>query len=218
MVILAVLLIILNLLGWLIFLKNFKRLFTTDNVINNAKSEINRIVIDLNGNTERNINLIDDRINRLRTIVAEAEKKIKLLEESEKRSVLAKDLRARVGGVSHEMPERLPVRTPADAYLKNSMPQTAESAASGSMTTVPPTQMAPSSSEKAALSEPFIQGDAAVPVPSVSVVPLKKTVKKDMKESIVSLFDMGFMIDEIAAKLGCSTTEVQFVLTIESRM
>ena len=217
MVILAVLLIILNLLSWLIFLKNFKRLFTTDNVINNAKSEINRIVIDLNGNTERNINLIDDRINRLRTIVAEAEKKIKLLEESEKRSVLAKDLRARVGGVSHEMPERLPVRTPADAYLKNSMPRTAESAASGSMATVPPTQMAPSS-EKAALSEPFIQGDAAVPVPSVSVVPLKKTVKKDMKESILSLFDMGFMIDEIAAKLGCSTTEVQFVLTIESRM
>ena len=217
MVILAVLLIILNLLGWLIFLKNFKRLFTTDNVINNAKSEINRIVIDLNGNTERNINLIDDRINRLRTIVAEAEKKIKLLEESEKRSVLAKDLRARVGGVSHEMPERLPVRTPADAYLKNSMPRTAESAASGSMATVPPTQMAPSS-EKAALSEPFIQGDAAVSVPSVSVVPIKKTVKKDMKESIVSLFDMGFMIDEIAAKLGCSTTEVQFVLTIESRM
>ena len=217
MVILAVLLIILNLLGWLMFLKNFKRLFTTDNVINNAKSEINRIVIDLNGNTERNINLIDDRINRLRTIVAEAEKKIKLLEESEKRSVLAKDLRARVGGVSHEMPERLPVRTPADAYLKNSMQRTAESAASGSMATVSPTQMAPSS-EKAALSELFIQGDAAVPVPSVSVVPLKKTVKKDMKESIVSLFDMGFMIDEIAAKLGCSTTEVQFVLTIESRM
>ncbi len=216
MVILAVLLIAMNLLGWLIFLKNFKRLFTTDNLINSAKSEINRIVIDLNGNTERNINLIDDRINRLRAIVAEAEKKIRLLEESEKRSVMAADLRARAGGVSapREISERFPVRTPADMYLKNSLRGTAEG---GNAAAVPPAQMAPSR-ERAVPQEPHAPQYAAAPMPAVSVAPLKKTVKKDMKESIVSLFDMGFTIDEIAAKLGCSTTEVQFVLTIESRM
>lgn len=56
--------------------------------------------------------------------------------------------------------------------------------------------------------------------PEVSVLgaSLKVRSKSDLKDSIISLFDAGFSVEEIAAKLNCSTTEVSFALSLENRI
>ncbi|MFC2602849.1 MAG: hypothetical protein ACFNX0_02925, partial [Treponema sp.] len=89
-------LIIFNILAWIVFLRNFKKLFTTEDVIEKAKSEINRIVIDLNANAERNISIIDDKINRLRALIAESDKKIKLLEDINTKTAALNDFRVKM--------------------------------------------------------------------------------------------------------------------------
>ena len=43
-------------------------------------------------------------------------------------------------------------------------------------------------------------------------VPLSKT---DLKSEMLALFDSGMSVEQIAQKLFCSTTEVQFALSVE---
>ena len=43
-------------------------------------------------------------------------------------------------------------------------------------------------------------------------VPLSKI---DLKSEMLALFDSGMSVEQIAQKLFCSTTEVQFALSVE---
>ncbi len=211
-------LVVFNILAWVVFLRNFKKLFTTEDVIGKAKSEINRIVIDLNANAERNISIIDDKINRLRALIAEAEKKIKLLDDINTKTAALNDFRVKMEKSARKniLPEKNYLKT---AELPN--PENAENLQDGVQSTL--------FDEVSSLNEQVrIQNNNSaaaysretIASPEVSVLgaSLKVRSKSDLKDSIISLFDAGFSVEEIAAKLNCSTTEVSFALSLENRI
>ncbi|MGP1457794.1 MAG: hypothetical protein ACTTKL_00560 [Treponema sp.] len=233
-------LIVLNILLWLLFLRNFKKLFTTDDVIEKAKSEINRIVIDLNANAERNISLIDDRMNRLRALVADAEKKIKLLDDTIAKNNALSGFRAKVeqSAEANAAFSNAAARYAAETYSRNAIAAQNKAASSAAVmlpqeaaareqntlfdesVSTPPenTFAAPETFSSAEGARGYSNSAAELPHISVSETPFNRPAKPDLKDSIVSLFDINYSIEEIAAKLNCSTTEVTFALSLENRI
>ena len=98
MVYLVVFLCVFNIVTWLLFLRNFKKLFTTDGIIEAAKSECNKIVTDLNRNADRNITLIDGKINNLQGLIKEADRKIRLLMDLEKQGAELSEFQSKLSG------------------------------------------------------------------------------------------------------------------------
>lgn len=70
---------------YLILKKKIASSLDPNTQIERIREEINHLIVDLNQTTDRNIALIEDRVNRLMDLLAEADKKINLLQrESEK--------------------------------------------------------------------------------------------------------------------------------------
>ena len=80
MVFLVVILCITNILLWIVFLLKFKSLFSTEDIIEKTRSELNKLVMDINNNTDRNITVYNESSKNLKKIIAEAESKVNLLE------------------------------------------------------------------------------------------------------------------------------------------
>ena len=211
-------LIIFNILAWIVFLRNFKKLFTTEDVIEKAKSEINRIVIDLNANSELNISIIDDKINRLRALIADSYKKIKLLEDINTKTAALNDFRVKM-----EKSTQKNISTEKN-YLKTvevSIHKNAEKLSNGGQTTLFDEVSSLNEQVRAQNtdSSPIYSSERLAASPSVSVLGTSlKAKSKPVKDSIISLFDAGFSVEEIAARLNCSTTEVSFALSLENRI
>lgn len=75
------------LIGLLYFLakKRINRLLGGDEALEEIKDEVNRLIVELNQTADRNIGIIEERITRLKKLVAESDRKITLLgKESEK--------------------------------------------------------------------------------------------------------------------------------------
>lgn len=87
-------------------------------LLGEVREEVNRILVELNQTTNRNITLIEDRIGRLNELLGRADKKIALLErEIEKQQMssrLYSQLSARRSGGAEEAAEPSP--EPADRH------------------------------------------------------------------------------------------------------
>lgn len=216
---------------WIVFLRNFKKLFTTEDIIESTKSEVNKILTDFNRNTERNISIYDNASARLRALNAETEKKIKLMNEMERSSIGAAGLMAKVsqsvnqtGAVNKHV---------SDAYNRNKSrnvkpkeDETVVLTLSGESAITEQKTLFDEEPKHQKLDITVLDDGASykeipVVVPPVYVpeTPVIKPVSKsEIRENIVQLFDQGFDPDLIATQLGCSTTEVQFALTMEGRI
>ena len=71
--------------------KKIERSCDPEALLGRIREEVNRIIVELNQTTDRNIALVEDRIGRLMDLLAKADKKIGLLQrEGEKHEVSAK--------------------------------------------------------------------------------------------------------------------------------
>lgn len=59
---------------WIVFFNKFKKLFSTENIIETTKARMNEILADMNRNTYRNVGLIDQKIKELKAAVAEVDR------------------------------------------------------------------------------------------------------------------------------------------------
>ena len=73
-------LVLINLGLWIIFLFKFKDLFSTDKIIEKTRYEMEKLVKDINNNAETNINIIDERVRKMKALVREADLKIEQIE------------------------------------------------------------------------------------------------------------------------------------------
>jgi hypothetical protein len=77
--------ILLILILYLIARKRIRRILDGGDAVDAIRDEINRLIVELNQTSDRNIGIIEERIGRLKRLVDEADRKITLLsKESEK--------------------------------------------------------------------------------------------------------------------------------------
>ncbi len=221
---------------WIVFLRHFKNLFTTEDIVASTKDEVNKILMDLNRQTERNLSLTDNSISKLKSLNAEVDKKLKLLDEMKNSLSGTAELTARVNARSSSGR-----KIAASAYEKNksskksiSSEDTVVLTRTGEQFSVEPLQstlfneksdfVQEKKSEIPVNNDIHIDGQGAayaqIPVvaPKVFVSETLSDLSKspeNLKDKILKLYDQGYSADVISKELDCSATEVQFVLDIE---
>lgn len=69
---------VLNICLWCTFFLKFRKLFSTDDIVSSTREQIEKLISDMNNNTARDINLIEDRIKQLKLAAAEADRHIEV--------------------------------------------------------------------------------------------------------------------------------------------
>ena len=151
-------------------------------------------------------------------MIAEAEKKIKLLDDINTKTAALNDFRVKMEKSARKniLPEKNYLKTAELPNLENAenLQDGVQSTLFDEVSSLNEQVRIQNNNSAAAYSRETI----ASPEVSVLGASLKVRSKSDLKDSIISLFDAGFSVEEIAAKLNCSTTEVSFALSLENRI
>ncbi len=222
MIYLTILISLFNIFMWMVFLKKFKTLFSTDDIIASTREELNRMIEDMNRNTGRDLNLADAKIKELKGILADAEKRIELLNSDLAKKSMSEEFKSALSQPRiNEESERLPPepvpgvessrteeiafadnsqyfsvsKSPVERYMQN------QSKGGGTdRVTSEVSDGAPSSSGQSPAS------------PSVTFSSTPITAKKDLSQSVMDLYSQGLDVEFIATKLNTTTTEVQLII------
>lgn len=212
--IVAIILSLISIFLMVIILIKFKKLFSTDNIIEKTKKQMNRIVTDVNNNANRDIELINEATKRTKALINEADKKMNNFMEATQR---LRDMIAEAEKVSNKSRRNIIVETnseakqhknsninPDSAYVVNKQPSLFDDL-----------------EEKTILKdETIVTSDGAaykeVPLIITKVFNDKivdnKIPPKALPEKVEKLFKTGMNIEEIAAELSCSISEVAFII------
>ena len=78
-------------IGFFVFFKRrIDRALSTEEIVDRLRSEVNGLVVELNQTSERNIGIIEERIQRLQSLVSRADRRIQMLNrETEKNEISA---------------------------------------------------------------------------------------------------------------------------------
>lgn len=220
---------LVSLILMVVILIRFKKLFSTNAIIEKTKSQMNRVIMDVNNNANRDLELINESSRRLRALLNEADKKMESFREATQllRDTIAeaeKTGRGRTIKSAFVENERFaeikpvgqknkknPYIDPNAAYTinKNSSVQ------QGSLFDEP--------EEKSILKdETVITPDGAaykeVPLIVTKVYDDSKDSVKNLnsnsslKEKVEKLFNQGMQVEDIAQELSCPASEVQFII------
>lgn len=218
---------VLNIVLWFIFFVRFTKLFTTDDIVERTRTEMNRLVRDINNHAARDIDLIEDRINRLKALVSEADKKIQLMEQelekqssisvmkqqvkhSQRNIVKTKPLEQRAidtykaaGALTYELTPQ------GEAYQNNVEQGNLFSQKDETVNQIDTSAQVVVSQDGSATAE------IPVVVPKIyfaeNPIPAPE---KTFDEKVMMLYNQGYGVEDISKELSASMIEVQFVLDL----
>ncbi len=220
---------LVSLIIMIVILVRFKKLFTTDSIIEKTKAKMNRLVIDVNNHANRDIELLNESTRRLKILLNEADKKMESFREASEllRGTIAEAEKSgskRSSKIIYAENEKLSEIKPVGQKSKKNPYIDPDSSY----------RVKNDSSQQRSLfddqEEESILKDETVVTPDGAAykeVPLiitkiyedkpgnqKAASKSDrtLKENVERLFNQGMQIDDIAAELSCSTSEVQFII------
>lgn len=201
---LIIILYIVNIISWCFVFTRFKKMFSTDGIIESVKLKLNSLLIQIDSATDRNIKLINERIKELKFVSAEAYNKILILQDKidivKKNEILKNEAEQAERSKTFEekvyadlKPAVSKIYPPVRAYQK-------EQASYSSVADF--TQNSLQNKNKEDIED----------VPFVSIADELVKPKKDFKAVVHELRDLGYSVEEIAAETGKSTQEVKIIL------
>ena len=214
----------INVALWVIFLIRFKRLFSPDDVIEKTRAEMDNMIRDINNNTVRAIDIIDDRKKQLNRLIEEADRRIALARSEEAKKISVSALRDTLDkkAVSEVS------RRAANTYKKNAPRSRPAPDASYAVTregeAISERQHSlfdDRQEEVRTKTEMNVMRDgtsyAKVPVikPDVYFSETPIVPKKNFTKQVLEMSEMGLTIEQIAKQLSCSKTEVQMILDMQ---
>ena len=229
----AIFLSLVSIILMIIILIRFKKLFSTDAIIDKTKAQMNRIIMDVNNNANRDLELLNDSSRRLRALIADADKKMESFSEAAQllRNLIGeaeKVLDSKSGKVVYVESAKTPDVKAADVKPKAKANPYIDPDSSYRVRTVPPAgtqqslfdDMDNEQESKSILKDETIvtaQGAAYKEVPLIITKvyddkAANQKTNRTLKENVERLFRQGMQIDDIAAELSCSTSEVQFII------
>ena len=220
-IVVASLLCIINVVMWVVFAVRFDSYFSTERILNEARSELNSMLRDILNSTDRSVSLIDDRIRQVKAFSAELERKLTLYrsetEKNEQRRHVEQSLAVQLAQSVVETPSasappaqvrpagtRRPrkstaTQTPAERYR-------AEQLQGSLFVTEKGMQELEAQGQNDALRTIPVVG------PQVYLSDTPITPKKSFRTRVRELSVRGESIDAIAKALNSSTQEVKFAL------
>ncbi len=223
---------LVSLILMIVILVRFKKLFSTDSIIEKTKSQMNRVITDVNANANRDMELINEASRRLRALLNEADKKMETFKEATQllHNTIAE---AEKAGRSHHAA----ASTVSTAAARSAI----DPDASYRVRTVPQTPGVQQSlfddvekeeEKKSILKDETIvtkDGAAFKEVPVINATnydekmallkrqkdaqeQLNQKSDRSLKEKVERLFNQGMQIDDIAQELSCPASEVQFII------
>ncbi len=222
----ALFLALVSLILMIIILVRFKKLFSTDSIIEKTKAQMNRVIIDVNNNANRDIELINESSRRLRALLNEADKKMENFREATQllRDTIAE---AEKNGRSHHSsnPVRASIDPDASFRVRNIPP------ASGGQQSLFDEVEKTQETKSILKDETILTNDGAaykeVPLINTKVyddklgivqkqkeaqILQKQTSDRSLKDKVEKLFNQGMQIEAIAQELSCPASEVQFII------
>lgn len=236
----------INIFLWIALFKKFKELFSTDDIINSTRDEMNRMIEDVNRNTARDIRLIDSRIKELKATVADADRHIVVAKNELKKQANSAVYQQRISELSSNAKKRkTEVVRAAESYQKNSssnvsaqtVPEMREENGNRNFqsqddlsnrqnknqnrqtgkTSQNHVEIVNSSGTRFSVENDEMPDNFVSSLgPEVQFTEIPVQPKKDLAVSVLELYDKGESVESIANSLNCSTTEVQFVIDMES--
>ena len=214
----------INVVLWIVFIVRFERLFSADDVIEKTRAEMDNMIRDINNNTVRAVDIIDDRTKQLKRLIEEADRRIAFAQSEE---VKKKSLSAFRDTLEKKTVPEVSRRA-ANTYKKN-VPRSRPSpdasyAVTGEGKALSETDhslFADRQKEVSTKTEMNVMGDgssyAKVPVikPDVYFSETPVVPKKNFPKQVLEMSEMGLTIEQIAKQLSCSKTEVQMILDMQ---
>lgn len=199
----AVLAILVNCVLMLVFFRRLSARLSPDRILGEIRGELDRLVADLGRETDRDVALLENRIQGLRSLIDEADRRIVLAgRETAKRL----DEEATLEALSRPAatPTRKPVPAePSPAAGAVSPPETAGPLSAG-------TEVSGADSGPVGVTGVYSRASIArsrIANGERRIEPVVPT-----RERVVSLADRGFSPDLIASKLSLSLGEVELIL------
>lgn len=209
---------IINIILWLVFLSKFKHLFSTDEIIANTRDEMNRMIEDVNRNTERDITLINDRIKELKAVIADADRHLAVAKAESEKKQFSHQYSEKIAEIVSEQPAKeTSVQRAAAQYRK-----AAQTFDPGNESYEITHEIHYEDKQQNLFDEQPTQINvkqdgssfAKVPVvgPNIKMTDAPIQPKKDFNEQVKELSEQGIGVEEIARRLNRLVTEVQFAL------
>ena len=229
----AIFLSLVSLILMFIILIRFKKLFSTDAIIDKTKAQMNRVIMDVNNNASRDIELLNESSKRLRSLLSDAEKTMNNFTEA---TQLLRNLIAEAEKTAGSAGKIMYVEQKHPSETKTAEPKTKakpnpyiDPEASYRVRKIPPaagTQQSlfddteeETETKSIIKDETIVTPDGAaykeVPLIITKVYDDNETVQKNnrsLKENVEKLFKQGMQIEDIAAELSCPSSEVQFII------
>jgi len=95
------------------FRRRIDRALATDSIVKAIQDEVNQMIVDFNGTTDRNIALIEERIGRLQGLLSSADKRIAVLKKEGEKTKTSEEVYAQLkprGPLPEAPPPQAPVR------------------------------------------------------------------------------------------------------------
>ena len=185
-------------LVYLLARRRINRLLSGGEALDAIKDEINRLVVELNQTSDRNIGIIEERINRLRKLVDEADRKIILLgKESEK---------VRLGTDVYDKLKKSKSLVSGGEARERSRAADSERAVED--------ETVPAAANVAPLRAPHAASAAAQPAPGMAPREFDPRKPATPAEEVLALHRQGFDPKIIAAKTGSPLGEIELIISL----
>ena len=209
----------LNIILWVVLLIRFKKLFSTDNIIEKTQSKLEHLIREIDTAADRDTYLAKETTKRIQTMIDDAELKMELFREATQR---LRDMIAEADRINkgRGMVEKIAVKNQIDPDAAYEVKLSDKKPEQGNLFE----QQNDTYSKPIQKNETNVMPDGAayheIPLIITKVYDEKpanmtpEEIKKNLSNLVRKKFEEGMTPEEIAANLNCSITEVQFIIDL----
>lgn len=224
--IIAIILSSIAIILMVVILVRLKNIFSTQALVEKTRKQMNRMIADINNNARMDMELINEATKRTRALINEGDKKMEAFREATQRlrdmiaeaEIASNKSRKSVVFERNPLPEIPPVGS------KKKMNPYIDPESSYAVVKTESHQQ--SLFEENEISETVLKDETKVTQEGAAYkeVPLiitkvyndktidNKNAVKSLPGKVEKLFNSGMDVEEIAAELSCSISEVQFII------
>ncbi len=188
-------------------------------IMEELRTEIGGVIVELNATTDRNVQIIEDRIAELKKLIATADRKIKLLHEEKAKADRGDQLyvqlrKAKSAYVEHGADGKPVVSQPENADPATRPPITLAEAAPAQSAEKPQddssaqTKAIPLTAESTAAESTAAESTPADPEAAES------SPQQRIRSKVWEMYAMGERVEKIAARVGRTEGEIELMISL----